>query len=50
MKSVKDVGEEKGEAPLPENTSFDPGWARLIRLGRKLLPRTKARVLPERDF
>lgn len=50
VSSVKQIGAQKGAAPLPENTSFDPKWARLIRLGRRLLPRTKARALPEREF
>ncbi|MGD8700263.1 MAG: hypothetical protein PVJ43_13290 [Gemmatimonadales bacterium] len=35
LKSVKELGEEKGEVPLPENESIDPHIVKKLRLGLK---------------
>jgi hypothetical protein len=35
LKSVKELGEEKGEVPLPENESVDPHNVKKLRIGLK---------------
>lgn len=38
--SVKEIADDKGEAPLPENASFDPTLAKTVILGRSPLAGT----------
>jgi hypothetical protein len=35
LKTVFGMGQEKGEGPLPENETFDPGEVEPVKLGRK---------------